>query len=168
MTKTSGFLAAPIDKALLMFSPVLRLSIFWECMRRWAQYAAQQYRVLPARLWNTGRKALPKRYYDNQGYSDDHRLTWEVRERRSSEESSLSSDTGKALILQTIYSGVSTRCKQGSQHSPRGLVLLLSALQDGALIQSLGCGSLANLILPRTCCCKLVIYCQPGPKSAQT
>lgn len=117
----------------------------------------------------TGKKAFPKCYHHDLGYSDNHSLKWGVREKRGSEESSLSTDTGKALILQTIYSGVSTRYKKGSQHSPWGLVLFLSVFQVGGLIQSLGCGSLANQDpLSRILCYRHAIYCQADPKSAQT
>lgn len=67
--------------------------------------------------------------------------------------------------LNSIYSGVSARWEKGLQHSPWGLVLLFSVLQGG--LQSQGCGSLANLILSRTPCCRHATYCQAGHKSAR-
>lgn len=72
------------------------------------------------------------------------------------------------MQMQTIYSGVSAIYKKGSQHSPWCLVLFPSVLQEGGLIQSLGCRSLANLILSRILYCKHAVYCQAGPKSDQT
>lgn len=84
---------------------------------------------------------------------------WGVR--RGSEES-LSGDTGKALIPFILRSLLG-----GRKHNPWGLVLLFPALCEGGL-QSQGCGSLANQILSRTLCCRHAIYCQAGPKYAQT
>lgn len=158
--KPASFQAASIDKAVLMFSPVLQISSSWECMKRYAWYAAQLQSILPITLWSTAQKAFPKCYHmawDTQttklGSEERFRRIFPLWWHRKS--------------LNSIYSRVSARWKKGLQHSPQGLVLLFSVLQEGGL-QSLACGSLANLILSRTLCCKYAIYCQAGPKSAQT
>lgn len=143
-----------------MFSTVLQISSSWECIRRYAWYAAP----------------LQASCQLNHGAQHRRRSQNAITMAWDTQTTKLGSEERFRRILplcwhsknlNSIYSEVSAGWKKGLQHSPQGLVLLFSLFQEGGL-QSLGCGSLANLILSRSLCCRHAIYCQAGSKSVQT
>lgn len=58
------------------FSPVLQISSSWECMRRYAWYAAQLQSIPPIRLWSTAQKAVSKMLSHGLGHSDNQTGEW--------------------------------------------------------------------------------------------